>query len=92
MSDIVVVFVKPPDVPVMVKLNVPIVAALLTVSVRVLVALAGLGLNDALTPPGRPEADKVTFPLNPLRAVKVIVLVPLLPSVRIKLFGDAEIE
>jgi hypothetical protein len=35
------------------------------VNVNVLVAVAGFGLNDALTPLGRPDVDKVTLPLKP---------------------------
>ena len=57
--------VKLPDVPVMVTENVPMVAALLAVSVRVLAVLAGFGLKAAVTPLGNPDADKVTSPLNP---------------------------
>jgi hypothetical protein len=57
----------------------PIVAVLLAVSVSVLVAVAGFGLNDAVTPLGRPDADKVTPPLKPFCGVTVIVLVPPAP-------------
>ena len=39
---------------------------------------------------GKPEADKVTFPLNPFRELTVIVLMPLALCVTIKLLGDAE--
>jgi len=31
----------------------------------------GLGLNDALTPLGRPETDKLTLPLKPFSGVTV---------------------
>jgi len=57
--------VKLPDVPVMVTGTVPMAAELLAVSVNVLAVLAGFGLNVAVTPLGRPDADKVTSPLNP---------------------------
>jgi hypothetical protein len=87
---IVVVFVKVPDVPVMVTVNVPVVAALPTASVKVLVVVVGLGLNDGVTPVGRPEADKLTLPLKPFCGVTVIALVPLPPGVIVKLVGDAE--
>ena len=60
-----VVFIKLPDVPVMVTVDVPVVAVLLAVSVSVLVLAVLLGLNDAVTPLGRPEADKLTFPVKP---------------------------
>jgi hypothetical protein len=64
---------------VIVTAAVPIVAVLLAVSVNVLVAVAGFGLNDAVTPLGRPDADKVTPPLKPFCGVTVIVLVPPAP-------------
>jgi len=86
----VVAFVKLPELPVMVTGTVPVAAVLLAVSVNVLVAVAGFGLNDALTPLGRPDADKLTPPLKPFCGVTVIVLVPLAPSVSVKLLGDAE--
>jgi hypothetical protein len=38
-----------------------------------------LGLNDALTPAGRPDTDKLTFPLKPFCGVTVTLLVPLAP-------------
>jgi len=87
---IAVVCVNAPDVPVMVTVTVPVVAALLAASVNVLVVVAGLGLNDAVTPLGRPEADKLTLPLKPFSGVTVIVLVPLVPCVMLRLVGDAE--
>jgi len=87
---IVVVLVKLPDVPIIVTVTVPMVAVLLAVSVNVLTVLAGFGLNDAVTPVDRPDADKLTLPLKPFWGVTVIVLVPLLPCLRVKLLGDAE--
>ena len=56
---------KLPEMPVIVTVTVPAVAVLLAVNVSVLVAAAGFALNDAVTPLGRPEADKLTLPLNP---------------------------
>jgi hypothetical protein len=87
---IVVEFVKLPEVPVMVAVTVPVVPVLLADSVRVLVVVAGFVLNDAVTPLGRPEADKLTLPLKPFCGVTVIVLVPALPCVIVKLLGDEE--
>ena len=60
-----VVFVKLPDEPVMVTVNVPVVAVPPAVSVSVLELVVLPGLNDAVTPLGRPEADKLTLALKP---------------------------
>src|SRR5271154_3418485 len=75
----VVVFVKLPEVPVMVTVTVPEVAVLLAVSVNVLALVVLVGLNDAVTPLGRPDADKLTLPVKPFCGVTLIVLVPLAP-------------
>jgi hypothetical protein len=88
--EIVVVFVKLPEVPAMVTVAVPVVAVLLAVSVKVLVAVVGLGLNDADTPVGRLGADKLTLLLKPFCGVMVIVLVPLAPCEMPRLAGNAE--
>jgi len=85
-----VVLVKPPDIPVMVTEAVPVAAVLLAVSVNVLVLVVLLGLNDAVTPLGRPDADKLTLPLKPFCGVTVMVLTPLAPCVMLRLLGDAE--
>jgi hypothetical protein len=87
---IVVVLVKPPDVPVIVTVTVPVAAALLPVSVNVLVLAVLLGLNDAVTPLGRPDADKLTLALKPFCGVTVMALAPLAPCAIVKLLGDAE--
>jgi hypothetical protein len=86
----VVVFVKLPEVPVMVTVAVPVAAVLLAVSVNVLVPAVLVGLNAAVTPLGRPEAAKAAMPLKPFCGVTVMVLVPLAPWVIVKLLGDAE--
>lgn len=78
-SVIVVVCVKLPDVPVTVTLTVPVAAVLLTVNVSALVFVAGFGLNAAVTPLGKPEADRLTLPVNPFDGVMAMVLEPLLP-------------
>jgi hypothetical protein len=87
---IVAMLVTLPDVPVIVTGTVPVFAVLLAVNVNVLVAVAGFGLNDAVTPLGRPDADKLTPPVKPFCAATVIVLIPLVPCIRVKLLGDAE--
>ena len=81
---------KLPDVPVIVTVTVPAVAVLFAVSVKVLVVVAGFALNDAVTPLGKPDADKLTLPLKPFCGVTVIVLVPAVPCVIVKLLGEAE--
>jgi len=68
-----------PEVPVIVTVDVPVVAVLLAVSVKVLVAVVGFVLNDAVTPLGRPDAAKVTLPVKPFWAATVMVPEPLDP-------------
>jgi len=84
------VFVKLPDVPVTVTVTVPVVAVPLAVNVNVLVVAVLLGLNEAVTPLGRPDADKLTLPLKPFCGVTVMVLVAVAPRTIVKLLGDAE--
>ncbi len=79
-SPTVVELVRLPHVPVIVTGTLfPVVAVLLALSVSVLELVAGFGLNDAVTPLGNPEADKVTPLLKPFCGATVIVLVPLPP-------------
>src|SRR5215472_310365 len=85
-----VVFVKLPEVPVMVTVAVPVVAVPLAVSVNVLVLVVLPGLNDAVTPLGRPDAAKLTLPVKPFCGVTVMVLVPLDPCTMVRLLGEAE--
>ncbi len=73
-----------------VTVAVPVVALLLAVSVSALVVVADAGLNAAVTPLGRPDADKLTPALNPFCGVTVTVLMPLVPWVMVKLPGDAD--
>ena len=60
-----VAFDKLPDAPVTVTVTGPVAAMLLAASVNVLVVVVLPGLNDAVTPLGRPDADRVTLPLKP---------------------------
>jgi hypothetical protein len=62
-----VVFDKLPEVPVIVTLTVPVATVLLAVSVNVLAPGVEFGLNDAVTPFGRPDAAKLTLLLKPFR-------------------------
>ena len=90
MREIVVVFVRLPEVPVMVTVAVPTAAVLLAVSVSVLVLVVLLGLNEAVTPAGKPDADKLTLPLKPFCGVMVMVFVPLAPCVSVTLLNEVE--
>ena len=75
----VVVFVSAPEVPVIVTATVPWAAVELAVKVSVLVDVVGFGLNAAVTPLGKPDAARVTLPVNPPSALTVMVLVALVP-------------
>ncbi len=86
------VWLNVPEVPVMVTVAGPVVAVLLAVSVSVLVLVVLAGLKLAVTPAGKPEADRLTLPVNPLVGVTVMVLVPLPPCVTVTLAGEAESE
>jgi hypothetical protein len=67
-----------------------VLAVLLAISVNVLLAVAGFGLKEGVTPGGRLEADKLTLDVKPVDGVMVIVVVPELPRAMLKLLGDAE--
>jgi hypothetical protein len=72
----VLVCVKLPDVPVTVTVVAPVVAELFALSVNVLAVVAGLGLNDAVTPLGSVEVTaRLTLPLKPFVGLIAIVLV-----------------
>ena len=81
---------RPLDEPVTVTVTVPVAAVLLAVSVNVLVFAVLLGLNDAVTPLGSPDADRLTLLLKPFCGVTVMLLVALFPCAIVKLFGDVE--
>jgi hypothetical protein len=85
-----VLAVRLPEVPVMVTVDVPTAAELLAVSVSALEAVAGLVPNDAVTPVGKPEAARVTLPVNPPVSATVIVSVPLPPGVTDKVEVEGE--
>lgn len=86
----VVELVKLPAVPVMVTVAAPVVAVLVAASVNVLVPAVLAGLNDGVTPEGRPDTDKLTLLLKPFSALMVTVVAPLAPWTMVKLVGDAE--
>ena len=85
-----VVAVKLPEVPVIVTVADPVVAVLLAVSVSTLDPVVGFVPNAAVTPLGRPDAARVTLPVNPPISVTVIVLLPLPPCVIVRLLGESE--
>jgi len=64
---------------VIVTVDIPEVAVLLAVNVKTLVAVVGFVPNAAVTPVGKPDADKLTLPVKPLCGVTVTVLEPLDP-------------
>lgn len=84
-----------PLVPVIVMVNVPVVAVLEVVKVIVDVPVAPetrvtlTGLNAATVPLGVADAESVIVPLNPFNDVSVIVDVPVLPWMIVTEVGDA---
>ena len=89
---IVVEFDKLPEVPVIVSVTFPVAAVLVAVRVKTLDVVAGFGLNDAVTPAGRPDTDKPTLPPNPFCSLMVIVVVTLVPSVSVKVGGPESVK
>jgi len=67
----------------------PVAAVELAVRVRVLVVVVLAGLNAAVTPAGRPEADKSTTLSKPPVNVTVTMLVLLAPCATLTEFGAA---
>ena len=51
-----------------------------------------VGLNAAVTPLGRPDAEKLTLPLKPFTSLTETELEPLLPCATVKLLGEADSE
>jgi hypothetical protein len=88
----VAVAVRLPEVPVTVTaVGPPVDAELPTARVRVLVEVAGLVPNVAVTPLGSADGTaSVTLPLKPFSGFTVIVLVPLAPWATLKEVGEAE--
>lgn len=88
--DTAVTCAKLPDVPLMVTAKVPRVAVLLAVNVSALVAVVLLGMNVALTPLGKPDAESVTALLKPLSRFTVMVVTTFVVRLTLKLLGAAE--
>ena len=74
----------------MVTVDVPVVAVELAVNVTELEVVVGLVPKEAVTPEGRPEADRLTLPVNPPEGVTVTVLLLLDPCATDTLLGEAE--
>ena len=89
-SEIVVDLFRLPATPLMVTVKVPVVAPAPAARVNVLVLVALTGLKDAVTPFGRPEADRLTAPLKPFAGLIVTLLLPWLPCAMLRAFGEAE--
>jgi hypothetical protein len=79
--EIVVGALSVPEVPVIATDDVPAVAELLAANVTTLLALVGSVPKVAVTPLGKPEAAKVTEPVNGLTSVTLMVSVPFAPCV-----------
>lgn len=78
-----------PEVPVTVIFAAaPVAAFALAVNVSVLVVVVVAGLNDAVTPLGRPLAVSVTWPVKPLFRVTVMVLLAVEPGARLTAEGE----
>src|SRR3569833_373559 len=77
-SEILVLAFLVPEVPVTVNVEVPGVAVLLAVSVSMLEAV-DVGVNDSVTPLGRPVAVNATEPVTPFAGIIVNVSVALAP-------------
>jgi hypothetical protein len=96
-SEIVVLCVSDPEVPVTVTIAVPVVAVADAVNVSVEVALplaggvTGLVENPAVTPLGSPDALRLVAELKLFWLVMVTVLVPLPPCVTTTEEGAAPI-
>ena len=84
------VLVKPSAEPVTVTATVPVAAVAVADSVSELVVVVLPGLNEAVTPLGRPEADRLMVPLKPPCRATVMVLVPLEPCGTVNPVGAAE--
>src|SRR5262249_10336633 len=86
----VMLWLKLPEVPLIVMVNVPTLAALEALTVSVLPVVAGLGRNEAVTPFSKPDTDSVTLLLKLLSRLIVMVLVPLLPRAMVRELGESE--
>ena len=63
----------------MVSVFVPRAAELLAENVSVLNPVVGFGVNDAVTPLGRPDTERFTLPVNPYCGFTATLAVPEVP-------------
>jgi len=84
------VALKLPEVPVIVTLEVPLVAVPVADKVKRLLEVAGFPAKLALTPLGKPDTLKFTLLLNPFRGLIAMVAEPDAPWRKARLGGDAE--
>ena len=68
-----------PEAPVILMVNVPVAAEGPADRVSVLLAVVGLGMKDAVTPLGKPEAVRFTAALKPFNGLTLMVLVAPVP-------------
>ena len=87
-SATVVEAVMVPEVPVIVMGNVPPSSVPSPVRVTTLLDVVVAGVNDAVTPAGRPEAAKLTIPVNPYNGVTVTVELPDAVGAMVKALGE----
>ena len=71
-----------PDTPVIVSVDVPGAAVLLTVRMRVPAVMAAAGWNEPVTPAGSPETARFTAPEKPFCAAIWMAVEPLAPAAR----------
>jgi hypothetical protein len=86
----VAVCVRLPETPVTEMLVDPTAAVLEAVNVSVLDPVVLAGLKDAVTPLGRPLAERATAPVKPPDGVTVIALPAVAPCATLTLLGEAE--
>ena len=79
---IVAVFVRLPEVPVRVAVEVPVAAEAVADNVN------ALPVKTAVTPAGKLDADSVTAPLNPFKSETVTVPLAVPPSTRLIVEGE----
>jgi hypothetical protein len=85
-----VVGARVPEFPMTVSPADPIGATLLTVRVSTLVVEVLAGLNAAVTPVGKPDADMATLPLKPFCPTTVMVVLAVPPWPTLALAGTAD--